>query len=263
MNPALPPAFLSAPLAHRALHGKGRTENSRAAVEAAVAAGYGIEVDVQLTADGEAMVFHDEDLARLTEEAGLVRDRTAAELATIPLKGGGGTIPRLREVLEAVNGRVPLLIEVKDQDGQMGPRVGGLEQAVAIALAPYEGPVALMSFNPHSVDALRHYAPSIPRGLVTCSWKPEDWPELDEATCLRLREIPDFVRTGATFISHEAADLDRPRVAELKAEGVPVLCWTIRSPEAEAEARKVADNVTFERYLAPIPRLDASAQGAK
>jgi glycerophosphoryl diester phosphodiesterase len=253
MNPALPPEFLAVPIAHRALHGPGRAENSLAAVEAAVAAGYGIEIDVQLTSDGEAVVFHDEDLDRLTDETGPVRERTAADLSRIALSGGGGTIPRLREVLAAVGGRVPLLIEVKDQDGSMGPRVGRLEQAVAIDLAPYEGPVAVMSFNPHSVDALRHYAPSVARGLTTCSWDPADWPGIAEETCAHLRGIPDFVRTGATFISHQARDLDRPRVAELREAGVPILCWTIRSPEAEAEARKVAHSVTFEGYPAALP----------
>jgi glycerophosphoryl diester phosphodiesterase len=252
MNPPLPPEFLTVPITHRALHDRsaGRAENSLAAVEAAVSAGYGIEIDVQLSADGAAVVFHDDDLARLTGETGLVRERSVEELVGIKLKGGGGAIPRLTDVLEAVAGRVPLLIEVKDQDGAMGPKVGELEQAVAIDLAPYDGPVALMSFNPHSVDALRHYAPTVARGLTTCSWTPESWPGLAEATCLRLRDIPDLVRTGATFISHEATDLGRPRVRELKEAGVPVLCWTIRSPEAEAEARKIADNVTFEGYPA-------------
>ena len=215
MTPPLPPEFLAVPLAHRALHGPGRAENSLAAVEAAVAAGYGIEIDVQLTADGRAVVFHDEDLARLTEETGAVRARMAAELGRVALKAGGGTIPTLPQVLEAVAGRVPLLIEVKDQDGSMGPRVGELEQAVAIDLAPYEGPVAVMSFNPYSVDALRHYAPSVPRGLTTCSWDPEDWPGVPGETCARLRDIPDFGSTGASFISHQASDLDRPRVLEL------------------------------------------------
>lgn len=263
MNPSLPPAFLAAPIAHRALHGPGRAENSLSAVEAAVRAGYGIEIDVQLTADGQAVVFHDEDLTRLTGEAGLVRARTADELAAIPLKAGGGTIPRLRDVLEAVRGRVPLLIEVKDQDGRMGPAVGELERAVADDLARYDGPVAVMSFNPHAVDALCRDAPRVARGLVTCSWRPEDWPDMPEPVCEGLRGIPDFARTGASFISHEAADLHRPRVTELKAAGVPILCWTIRSAEAEADARKVADNITFEGYLAAIPRLDGGAAGSK
>lgn len=250
MNPALPPEFLAVPIAHRALHdpSAGRAENSLEAVKAAVAAGYGIEVDVQLTADGEAVVFHDEELSRLTAETGAVRDRRLGDILSIPLKDGG-TIPSLTDVLWAVAGRVPLLIEIKDQDGRMGPDIGELEQAVAIDLAAYEGPVAVMSFNPHSVDALRHYAPSVVRGLTTCSWRPEYWPDLSEETCIRLRDIPDFIRTGSTFASHEANDLARPRVQELKEAGVPVLCWTIRSPEAEAEARKIADNVTFEGYL--------------
>jgi glycerophosphoryl diester phosphodiesterase len=263
MTPALPPAFLAAPIAHRALHGPGRAENSMAAVAAAVAAGYGIEIDVQLTQDGEAVVFHDEDLSRLTAEAGLVRARSADALAVIPLKAGGGTIPRLGEVLAQVKGRVPLLIEVKDQDGRMGPGVGELERAVARDLARYDGPVAVMSFNPHTVDALRQHAPGVARGLVTCSWRAEDWPDVPEPDRARLRGIPDFVRTGASFISHEAADLNRPRVAELKAAGVPVLCWTIRSPAAEVAARKVADNVTFEGYRPAVGRLDGGAGGSK
>jgi glycerophosphoryl diester phosphodiesterase len=255
MNPALPQDFLRLPIAHRALHdaGAGRTENSMAAVEAAVAAGCGIEIDVQLSSDGCAVVFHDDTLDRLTGRKGLVRETPAAELATIQLAHGGGTIPLLRDVLGAIGGKVPLLVEVKDQDGGMGPNVGALERAVAIDLAHYDGPVALMSFNPHSVDALRHYAPSVPRGLTTCSWRPEDWPGVAAATCDRLREIPDFARTGSTFLSHEARDLDRPRVQDLRASGVPVLCWTIRSPEAEASARRLADGITFEGYSAAVP----------
>lgn len=253
MNPALPSAFLSVPIAHRALHGPGRAENSRAAAEAAVAAGYGIEIDVQLSADGRAMVFHDDTLDRLTAETGPVRARTAEELARIPLKGGGGTIPTLTEVLEAVAGKVPLLIEVKDQDGGMGVNVGELERAVGIDVARYEGPLALMSFNPHSVDALRHVAPSLPRGLTTCAWQPEDWEGVPPDTCARLRDIPDLARTGSAFISHQWTDLDRPRVREIKAMGLPVLCWTIRSAEAEATARRVADGITFEGYAAAFP----------
>jgi glycerophosphoryl diester phosphodiesterase len=166
---------------------------------------------------------------------------------------GGGTIPTLAEVLAIVAGRVPLLIEVKDQDGAMGVDVGALERAVGIDVARYEGPLALMSFNPHSVDALRHVAPSVPRGLTTCSWRPEDWEGVPPDTCARLSEIPDLARTGSSFISHQWTDLDRPRVHEIKAAGLPILCWTIRTPEAEATARRVADGITFEGYAADIP----------
>lgn len=251
----LPGAFLTAPIAHRALHDRaqGRPENSRAAVRAAVAAGYGIEIDIQPSSDMVPMVFHDYDLRRLTGESGRIRARTAADLRSIRLTDGDEGIPTLAEILAIVDGQVPLLIEVKDQDGAMGEAVGPLEAAVAKDLATYRGPVALMSFNPHSVAALARHAPALPRGITTSAYRPQDWPLLPATTCDRLRDIPDVDRTGASFISHEAADLDRPRVLALKAQGVAVLCWTIRSPQAEADARRIAENVTFESYPSPIP----------
>ncbi|RAP41784.1 phosphodiesterase [Rhodovulum viride] len=249
---ALPPAFLTAPIAHRAFHDRaaGRPENSIEAVRAAIAGGYGIEIDIQPSADGVPMVFHDYDLARLTGETGPVTGRTAAELGSIPLTGGRHGIPTLTQVLDEVAGRVPLLIEIKDQDGAMGADVGPLERAVAGVLKGYDGPVALMSFNPHSVAALAEAAPDRPRGLTTCAYEAKDWPTLHAPVRDTLREIPDYDRVGASFISHLWRDLARPRVAELKARGAAILCWTIRSPADEAIARTVAANVTFEGYAA-------------
>ncbi|WP_095587321.1 glycerophosphodiester phosphodiesterase family protein [Actibacterium ureilyticum] len=251
----LPPGLLTRPIAHRGYHDRtaGVIENSRAALRAALAAGYGAEIDVQLSADGQAMVFHDYDLKRLTGQPGAVRQRSAADLGAMPLTDGGETIPTLDEVLTLVAGRLPLLIEVKDQDGALGPDVGPLEQAVARALEGYGGDVALMSFNPHSVAALARLAPLRPRGLVTCDFAAEDWQLVPEARRAELRDIPDFDATGASFISHDADDLDAAPVARLKSHGVPILCWTIRSAGDEARARRVADNVTFEGYAAELP----------
>jgi glycerophosphoryl diester phosphodiesterase len=248
----LPEGFLARPIAHRAFHDRalGRPENSRAAVRAAVEAGYGIEIDLQPSSDGVPMVFHDEWLDRLTEESGPVNARSAEALGRIGLKHGDEGIPTLAEVLEIVGGRVPLLIEIKDQDGQMGEKIGPLEEATARVLVGYDGPVAVMSFNPHSVAAMARLAPRIPRGLTTSAWDPAEWAPVTTEVCDRLREIPDYARTGSCFISHEAHDLARPRVAALRAQGAAVLCWTIRSPEAEAAARRIAQNVTFEGYAA-------------
>lgn len=249
----LPRSFATIPLAHRALHdvSDGRPENSRAAIRAAIAAGYGIEIDVQLSGDGAAMVFHDYHLERLTDAQGAVQLFRAAELKETPLRGGAEGIPDLAEVLALVAGQVPLLIEIKDQDGAMGPKVGPLERATAQALAGYRGDVAVMSFNPHSVAAMRELCPDVPRGLTTSAFVSEDW-GLPEDVCARLREIPDYDRVGASFISHEVADLGRPRVAELKAAGAVICCWTVRSAPQEAEARRVADNITFETYHAAL-----------
>lgn len=254
-TPPLPAAFLRAPIAHRAYHdaAQGRPENSREAIEAAIAAGYGIEIDLQLSADRRAMVFHDYDLDRLTGETGPLRARTAEALGQITLTGGQTGIPTFAEVLDLVAGRVPLLVEIKDQDGTLGPAIGILEEAAARDVAGYDGPLAFMSFNPNSVRVLSGFAPDIPRGIVTSAYDPEHWGPIPAARRDRLREIPDIEASAAGFISHEARDLARPRVAELRARGLPILCWTIRSPAQEAEARRIAHNVTFEGYPATIP----------
>lgn len=243
--------FYERPFAHRALHDvtDGRPENSRAAIDAAIAAGYGIEIDVQLSADGQAMVFHDFALTRLTGTDGDVRAHTAKELSKIVLVGGAEGIPDLSEVLNLIAGRVPLLVEIKDQDGDMGTSIGPLEQATGQVLQSYNGPVAVMSFNPNSVAEMARICPNIPRGIVTSAYRTADW-RITPATCDHLREIPDYDRVGACFISHEVDDLARPRVAELKAQGAMIACWTVTSAEQEREARKIADNITFEQYRA-------------
>ncbi len=246
----LPSSFFAAPLAHRGFHDvkNGRPENSRAAIRAAIERGYGIEIDLQLSADNQAMVFHDYDLARLAEAQGAIRLRSAQELAAIPLKGGDEGIPTFSEVLDLVDGRVPLLIEIKDQDGAMGDNTGTLEEAAAACLAGYAGDAAVMSFNPNAIAAFKQHCTDRPLGLVTCGYTKEDWPLLPAKTRDDLRDIPDFDRVGASFISHDRTDLESAAVARLKARGVPILCWTIRSPEQEREARKIADNITFEGY---------------
>lgn len=246
---ALPELFLDRPIAHRALHGDNRPENSLEAIEAACANGYGIEIDLQLSKDDQAMVFHDYDLRRLTGKSGPVRQQTAAELGEIPLTGGQSCIPTLAQVLDLVNGRAPLLIELKDQDGGLGPDIGPLESATATALAGYDGPVALMSFNPHSVARLAELCPDRPRGLTSCAYAKTDWPLIRTARLEELRDLPDIDRIGASFVSHQHTDLGNPRIAALKAAGLHILCWTIRSAQEEVTARQIADNVTFESYI--------------
>ncbi|NGM43939.1 phosphodiesterase [Rhodobacter sp. SGA-6-6] len=254
MRVPLPPGLLHRPIAHRALHDRaaGRIENSPAAIRAAIDHGYAIEIDLQLSQDGVPMVFHDEDLERLTGETGPVAARPAAALRAIRLAGGGDGIPTLEEVLALVGGRVPLLIELKDQSLVMGPTDGRLEAATAAALQGYGGEVALMSFNPACIHHLARLAPEIPRGITTAAYDPESWHPMPPEMCAHFRAIPDYDPTLSSFVSHEAADLSSPRVAELKAQGAAILCWTIRSAAEEALARRVAQNVTFEGYLPPL-----------
>lgn len=245
----LPAGFFDRPFAHRALHGPGRPENSREAILAAVEAGFGIEIDVQLTGDDHAMVFHDYGLARLTGMPGTVRTKSADDLASIRLLGGPSGPPPLDEVLALIDGRVPLAIEIKDQDGAMGPNVGQLEAQVARHVAGYGGPLAVMSFNPHSVAEFARLAPDVPRGLTTCDFRLDHWPTIPTKRRRELASIPDLDRVGASFISHDRRALGDQAVARVKALGLPVLCWTINSATKAADALKVADQITFEGYV--------------
>ena len=246
--PELHPSLLLPPVAHRGLHGNGRSENSVAAFAAAIAKGYGIELDIQMSADGEAMVFHDYELSRLTHEKGPTRQRTAAELGTMTL-ADGSNIPTLRDVLKQVSWQVGVLVEIKDRDGAMGPDIGPLEARVAKILNEYRGPVAVMSLNPHAVYHMQRLAPDVPRGLTTCSFSAENWPLIPRKRADELIEIPDFEATGACFISHHFKSLELPAVNRIRQGGDPVLSWTIRSEDEAHEARRLADNITFEGFL--------------
>lgn len=248
---SLPDSFLKAPIAHRALHdeAKGRAENNLAAIDAAIEHGFGIEIDIQQSKDDQAMVFHDYHLDRLTEGSGPFAQQTLTELRRLRFRSGEIGVPTLAEVLDHVAGRVPLLIEIKDQDGIMGPKVGALEREVARVLEGYVGPAAVMSFNPHAVAVMAQAAPQIARGLTTCGYKAKDWPLLTEETRAHLRNIPDFDRVGASFVSHRWTDLASEQVAELKEAGARILCWTIRTEEDAARATRYAENITFEGYI--------------
>ena len=169
------------------------------------------------------------------------------------LRRGGGWGLALAAELNGMPGPAHLL-ELKDQSGGLGQAEAEaeLERAVAMELEGYGGDVAMMSFNPYMIAQMRDLAPDVPRGLVTCGYIPSQWPHLPPETCSALRSIAHFGQVGARFISHDWTDLGSPRVAELKAQRVPILCWTIRSAQDEAQARRVADNVTFEDYLPPL-----------
>lgn len=251
----LPKSLQTVPLCHRGYHdhGAGIIENSASAFRAAIAAGYGIELDVQRSADDVPVVFHDDDLDRLTDATGDFRKRRAADLGRIRLRGSTDTIPTLREVLDLVAGRAPLLIEIKENWNTMEKTDGVLEKAVAALLADYAGPVAVMAFNPHCIAHMARLAPKVARGLTTEAYDPALSAPIPPEVCARLRDIPDYEATQSSFISHQASDLSRPRVAELKAQGAAILCWTIRSPAEEAAARRIVHNITFEGYPAVIP----------
>ena len=240
------------PFAHRGLHNaaRGIYENSRAAFIAAIEHGYGIELDVQMSRDGQAIVFHDDTLDRLTDQCGPVRAMTAADLTGLTIGTSTDRIEPLADILNLIDGRVPVLIEIKDQSLTLSETDGKLEYAVAQAVANYSGPSAVMSFNPHAMFHINTTAPDVICGLTTCNFTPDEWPEVDAQRLRELDKIPDFDQLGAVFVSHDVNDLGNPALTALRKRGVPILCWTVQSQKQAASLDQLVDNITFENFLA-------------
>jgi glycerophosphoryl diester phosphodiesterase len=243
------PDWLTAqPFAHRGLHNApaGVIENTAAAFSAAMAAGYGMETDLQISADGEAMVYHDDALGRLTEGSGLLADLSAAEIRTVRFKVGSGRILTLGELCDLVAGRVTLLLELKSRfDGD-----ARLARRAANVLAGYAGPVAVMSFDPDLIEAVRHAAPTIWRGIVSeRNYSHPEWNKLSRSRKRNLAWLLHAPRSRPQFIAYSVKDL--PAAAPLLARtlfGLPLLTWTVRSEDDRRLAARWADQIIFEGW---------------
>lgn len=219
--------------AHRGLHGPGVPENSPAAFAAAIARGMGIECDIQRSRDGQAMVFHDAVLDRLTAEQGRVAERGAEELGRITLTGGTDTIPTLRKMLDQVASQVPLLIEIKAPKGSHG-RISALCLSVRRVLEGYQGPHAIMSFDPRIVGWFARHSPLTVRGLVVTE-------EDDKALPGMVRRRLSLWHSRPDFLAYDIRDLPSRFAAGQRQRGLPVLTWTVRTPEYRERAAVHAD----------------------
>jgi glycerophosphoryl diester phosphodiesterase len=244
------PDWLTArPVAHRGLHDRaqGIIENMPAAVSAAVAANFSIEVDLQLTADGEAMVHHDDALGRLTEGFGPLKDKTAAELKQVVFKDTAERMMSLGDLCTLVAGRVPLVIEVKSQfDGDRK-----LVARMADVLASYSGPVVGQSFDPDQLMALRERMPNLPRGIIAeRRYDDDEWAKLTPAQRADMVDLRHGFRTKPHFVAYWVNEL--PSLAPWIARnvfGCPLLTWTVRTPEQRERAARYADQIIFEGFV--------------
>ncbi|PKB14260.1 glycerophosphoryl diester phosphodiesterase [Novosphingobium kunmingense] len=224
--------------AHRGLHGAGVPENSPSAFAAAIARGMGIECDVQRSYEGQAVVFHDATLDRLTAESGPVAARSSAELGQIVLSGGTDTIPTLRKVLDQVAGQVPLLIEIKSK-GNTRSRVAALCLAVRRVIEGYGGAHAIMSFDPRVVRWFADRSPHTVRGLVVTE-------ENDKALPGMIRRRLALWYARPDFLAYDVRDLPSRFAAAQKARGLPLLTWTVRDADLAERAATCADAAIAE-----------------
>ncbi|QGM96191.1 glycerophosphodiester phosphodiesterase family protein [Methylocystis parvus] len=241
------------PIAHRGLHDekRGVVENSIGAARAAIAAGYAIECDVQPSRDGDLVVFHDDTLERLTNASGRAADLDTGSLSKISLLGSSETIPAFSSFLAAIDGRVPLVVELKsDFNDDLAPA-----RRLAKALAQYSGPVVIESFDPAPIAFLRAQGDAlgiahIPLGIVgEASYDLADWPMLSEERRVEMTHFLHYARTRPDFLSWNVADLPHA-IPFLMRDGLrlPVTTWTVRSAAQAEAARHWADQIVFEGF---------------
>jgi glycerophosphoryl diester phosphodiesterase len=246
------PAWLtSRRIAHRGLHQAHRhiLENTEAAARAAIAHGFGIECDVQASADGEPVVFHDFTLDRLTRSTGALRDASASALRQVRFRGTAGHIPTLAEFFAIISGKVPLICEIKsrfDGDLRLADRTADLAQT-------YDGPIALKSFDPAVIAHLRHRTPTValPLGVVAVrAYDDPEWINLTPRAKHALSHFLHYPSTRPDFLSYFVEDLDTAVPFLLRqAAALPVLAWTVRTKQQEEKARLFADQMIFEGFV--------------
>lgn len=240
------PDWLTArPIAHRGLHdaANGVIENTPSAFEAAIGGRYAIECDLQISADGEAMVHHDDVLGRLTEGEGRLNAMAATELGRVKFKATGDRMLTLAELCELVSGRATLVIEMKSRfDGDVR-----LPRRVAQVLGGYQGPAAVMSFDPGQVAAIRDFAPQLRRGLV--GWRRDRTREDNTTTGAAAKFMLQALAARLQFLAYRVSDLPSavPGFAR-SVLGLPLLTWTVRTPEDHRRAAEHADQIIFEGF---------------
>lgn len=227
------------PIAHRALHdtAAGRAENSWSAFEAAIAAGYAIECDVQVSKTGEAVVFHDPILGRMTGVDGRVDRHTPAELEELRLGDTADGIYTLKKHMDHVAGRVPVVVELKGDAASDN----GLVENVAEVLNTYDGPVAVMSFDQHLFAKFAPLMPQIPRGLTA-----------EGDASVATRHLHAFQDHDLQFVSYDIHNIDSMFPQTMVAQGIPLISWTVRGPEQAQTSLRNGAQMTFEGFLPPL-----------
>ena len=234
--------------AHRGLHDKEKAENSISAFAAAVEAGYGIELDVRLSKDGELVVFHDDTLDRMTEARGRVDSFTAKELAELHLGDTCDGVPTFREVLDIVDGKVPLLVEMKEDLGKYG-----VAKKTAEMLKEYKGEYIVESFNPLAIEYFGRLMPDVAKGLLCSNYLKN--PKTRNIKTFAVQNMLMNVYCKPDFIAYSHKDWKDAGLAMIRTfyPKAPLVCWTLTTPEEEAAAKEHGfTSFIFENYKSEL-----------
>lgn len=228
-------------IAHRGVHNeKDIIENSLEAFKEAVNKNYIIELDVHFLKDGEVVVFHDDNIERMTGINKNLKDCTYDEIRNIKLLNKNTYIPKFSDVLKLVDGKVPILIELKNDN-----KVGLLESSLVQILKKYNGKYAVQSFNPLSIMWFKNNYPNIIRGQLVCKFKNK---KMDNIKKFILKTMFFNIITNPDFISHSVDDLSYKEVNKIKKNKF-ILGWTVRNKERYDELIKYYDNLICEKFI--------------
>ncbi len=230
------------PIAHRGLWDENTQENSLSAYQKAVDNGYPIEIDLYSSLDGVLYSFHDKDLERMTSEKGLIYEKSSSELNSLMLKGTSEHIPTFTSVLELVNGKIPLLIEIKNQPDKL------IVERVLEALKDYAGEYAIQSFNPLYINKVRKLAPEITRGLLYTSDENE-FKEQSKLEKFILKKMALNFLIKPHFLSCRKEEFP---LSKRKAKGKIIIAWTVTCEEHFKKIKPLADNIIFEGFVPKV-----------
>lgn len=240
--------IVKSPIAHRGLFGEKVPENSLLAFKQAVKNKLPIELDVTALADGTPVIFHDEKLARMTGRDGFISSLSLSDISDFRLQGTKEKIPTLAEALETIDGKVPVLIEIKNT-GKVGP----LEKSVWKELIKYDGDYAVESFNPYTLEWFKNNAPKVKRGQLASFFRNKDITGVKRYALKRM--MLNKKVSEPNFIVYDGADM--PNKYLKKYYGVlPVLAYTIRSEGEEIRLKGFCDNFLFDSYTPLVLRKD-------
>ena len=235
--------IIETPIAHRGLDNGSIPENSMAAFRNAIEKGYTIELDVQFTKDKELIVFHDDDLSRLTNDNRKVKDVNYQELKNLKLENTDEKIPTLKEVVEMVDNQVPLIIEIKDGEDTIG-----LSEKTYNIMKNYKGRYAIQSFNPFILEWFKNNASEVIRGQLSGTFR-EDAESLKFYEKFVLKNLLLNFKSKPNFIAYELDGVNNLSVKLLKGRNYPIISWTIENEEDMKKAYESTDNIIFDNIL--------------
>lgn len=224
---------------YRGLHDNISPENSISAIKKAISKGYALELDLRMLTDGTIVVFHDERLGRMTKADGFLSNSTYDDIKDLTLLKSNEHIPTLSEVLNVINGEVPVIFDIRNID------MIGIEKNVWKILKPYKGEYAIQSVNPYTLEWFKCNAPAVRRGQLASFFNGDKGKDLSWSNRFKLKRLMLCAKISEpNFISYDAENL--PNRFVKKYSHLPILAWKVSDGETIDRVRNCSNNIVYD-----------------